>query len=439
MPPARRGDNFFIYGGEAVDSVRVSADGLHGHMRDAALAVGERLREARSVAELSAHLKDAAEDIAEATGGVGHIAVERGESPGHVTVAFRPPARLFAFDAGLDPRRLEPSLRLRAEQALPRGPEAPEGREPPRETMRASVVVDSWVDSMAAAARLESSDRSQTWRPALEVGARHAGAGRIQGPCLAQQVSAGLCVADAAGKHEARIEMALRELVPKKGASQELLRGPLRNAKLSAIYRYLGDSRSSVGAAAGGVARARAEVATVEGETGLLRCEATWFGARPWLHGTSLDLRAACGLAVGARALEDRFRIGGAFGGPAERLPGFSSGGLGPFGQRVGKGGGRDYLGGTLHASTTVAARWPLRFRDEVLGLRWHLLAFGAAGALRGEGELDVGLRASAGIGVGAALPRDGFLGVTLAQPFLRRPGDRCQRLQLWITLGSTL
>lgn len=430
MPPARPGDGFFIDGGEAVDSLHVSTDGLSGHMRDAAIAVGERLCEARNMTELSARLSDAAEDIADATGGVSHIAVERGTTPGHVHVSFRPPASLLAFDAGLDPRRLEPALRLRAEQALPRqGPEA----------SRASVVVDAWLDHMAAAARLESSDRSQTWRPALEVGARQQGAARIQGPCLMQQVSASLCIADAAGEHEARLEMACRELVPKKGASQELLRGPLRNAKLSAIYRYLSDSRPLLGGASGGVARARAEVASVEGESGLLRCEATWFGHRPGLFGASLDLRAACGLALGRTALEDRFRIGGAFGGPAERLPGFSCGGLGPFGQRVGKGGGRDYLGGVLHASTTVAMKWPLRVRDDVLGLKWHLLAFGAAGALRGQGELSAGVRASAGVGVGAELPRDGFMGVTFAQPLLRNPGDRCQRLQLWITLGSTL
>mmetsp|Transcript_60667 Transcript_60667/g.195468 ORF Transcript_60667/g.195468 Transcript_60667/m.195468 type:complete len:484 (-) Transcript_60667:93-1544(-) len=477
----------FICADTPVSEVRTSVEGLSGPAREAALAAASSLQSARDLGSLDRQLRAATVQLATAAPREAvAFQVSPGPRRGCLFVALRPqPGPRAAADAGLN-AQLEPALSLRVEQVLPT-----EGVQPPLR-LGLNGIAGLSRDALACMLRATPMGLSMlgsSLAMSFEVGAGGANFMRPRTPYQRSQLAA-LTFAGPLGRHSMRLEAASRELIPDEGASEAALAGPLQSTKASLGYQFLRDTRKGA-AGEGELRKASLEVAGLLGDVALAKAEGVWTCSRRALGGT-LGLSAAAGLAVPlglpgtapATPWEERFFLGGAAGGPAERLPGFASRGVGPtdprrvppaaaeaaacagppktvwrFGQdwstqtaevpASAAAGARiqvatDHIGGDAHASAGAALQWPLPL-PPLGGLRLHGLLFGAAGTLVDKvrpsllQDLRQQVRASVGLALGTPLPGGGFLGLAWAQPMLARQGDTQQRMQLWLTMGSLL
>lgn len=289
------------------------------------------------------------------------------------------------------------------------------------------------------------------WLPSIEIGTKVAELTRFYGPYRKADVAA-LQFVDAQGKHTIRATAASREVFPESGCSDLLWRAPLRSTKTSLSYSFLRDTRQHCRHESAEVRSVFCELAGLFGDVKLARIEGIWSKTQPCtqLFAGGVVSMMATGRVMsplgqngcGSIPLEDRFFLGGAFGGPAERLPGFAPCGVGPAAPRRAAIAGRNYdhVGGAASVSASATLRWPLPHLGQFQGL-----AFATVGSLTDELRLGLPVelvkqtRASVGVGIGLPLAGDGFLGLSLAKPFLRHGGDRPQYLQFWLTFGSVV
>jgi len=408
------------------------------------------------------------------------VEVSPGPERGRVRVALRPRAGLaLATEAGID-ARLGPACGLRAEHLG-----AGEGARPP---VRLGLGALAYFGRDAVVGYFRATPtRIPGWGgsvdAALELAASGAELTRLSGPAQWGQQAA-VSLSGPSRKHSVRLEAASRELFPREGSSEAVLAAPLRSTKTSITYQLLHDARKDDDGGLGELRRGTLELAGLLGDVALAKADCLWTCSRRILGGT-WGVSAAAGVAVplasaGTVNLEDRFFLGGAQSGPGERIPGFARRGIGPADARkaadssaapAGEPGrayrfGRewqtqtgpatpaaaeapagpalDHVGGEARASVEATLQWPLQV-PLAGGFQLHCLLFGAAGSLVGRvgprllHDLAGEVRAAAGAGVGVPLPGGGFLGLTCAQPLLAAPGDKQERLQLWLSLGSWL
>jgi len=476
------GESRFVYAETPVSDVHVSVEGLHGSTRMTALAAAEVARSARTLGGLDRRLRQVAASFATVPHGEEvFIEVSPGSEKGCINVAFRPqPGLRLASEAGLE-AQLDPALSLQAEQVVSADSAQPSAR------FGLSGLAGLGRDAIAASAKatpLRLPGLGSSVTATAELTASGANLTRPNGPRQSVQLGA-VSFGDPSGTHTVRVESASRELFPSEGSSEAVLAGPLRSTKTSISYQALHDGRQD-GSGLGELRRGRLELAGLLGDVALAKADCLWACSRRILGGTG-SISAALGMAVplapdGARntCWEDRFFLGGSLAGPSERLPGFSSCGIGPTDTRkptndaeVPPGQLRkvfrfsrdwqvetglaapaaanvdrkvpvDHIGGDARASVEAKVQWPIH-APLAGGLQLHWLIFGAAGSLVGRvrpqlfRDLAGELRASVGAGVGTPLPGGGFLGLACAQPLLYKPGDDQQRLQLWLSLGSLL
>eukprot|EP00747_Dinoflagellata_sp_TGD_P036161 gnl/TRDRNA2_/TRDRNA2_138308_c1_seq1.p1 gnl/TRDRNA2_/TRDRNA2_138308_c1~~gnl/TRDRNA2_/TRDRNA2_138308_c1_seq1.p1 ORF type:complete len:449 (+),score=63.65 gnl/TRDRNA2_/TRDRNA2_138308_c1_seq1:92-1438(+) len=445
VPPDTAGSTI-VFAGTPVSAVDVSIDGLHSRTRAAVLAAAAPVRRAATLGDLDTALRRAAADLAPIAASYGDsvaIEVSPGKERGCIHVAFRPPLGWRGVvDLGLDRLELEPSGVARLECRTHADDVG--GRPPlslslePRVgtggsfagTLRMSPILPPGAQPLAE----------------VEITSRVAGTKGLFGLLgllgLGQCTTLGaLSLSDPSRKHNLRFEASKGDVVTDSGTSNAALDLPLQTSKTSVGYRFLRDEQHE----GGDLRSASVELAGLAGDVAHVRAEGLWARSVPF-HAGFWRLAASGGLVSplgGKVPLEDRFFLGGATGGPAGRLPGFSSSSIGPCDSRRDNQ-GFDYLGGNARWSASAVLSWPLPSAP-IAGLRPHVLVFGAAGALVDKAgptllqDLIGQTRASVGAGLGTPLPGDGFLGVSLAQPLLARSTDGQQRLQFWFSLGSLL
>lgn len=484
----------FVNGDTPVTDVLISVEGLRGQARSAALAVGENARGARCLGSLDERLRRGAVDLAslaDLQGDVVTIEVSPGAAKGCVRVAFRPPlgARLAA-QAGLDDS-LDHTLSLSAQKRIPKQ----EGRPslPPLHLGiggLASLGRDA-VTGVLRASPLPGPGAAPALTPTFEFATTVTNCTQKFGPFQKSQLGA-VTLAEASGRHSVRVEATSRELLPDEDASQAVWRSPLQTTKMSVGYHFFDDMREAgivQGSPVGELRKASVQMAGGLGDVEILRAEGVWLRTWP-VHTGTCTVSTAVGLAVplgwkGITPWEDRFFLGGSFGGLTERLPGFMSHGVGPtdarrdpnaielgadeekpkkkqwrfdqtyrdntqLKQNVAESGQIsstklvDHIGGNARATTTATLQLPLPV-PSFGGLQLHGLMIGAVGSLVDTvrpsliRDFASQARASVAVGVGTPLPCGGFLGLMVAQPLLSQPNDLQRKLQLSLSFGSVL
>eukprot|EP00928_Gymnodinium_smaydae_P006242 TRINITY_DN12188_c0_g1_i1.p1 TRINITY_DN12188_c0_g1~~TRINITY_DN12188_c0_g1_i1.p1 ORF type:complete len:441 (-),score=80.91 TRINITY_DN12188_c0_g1_i1:87-1409(-) len=439
MAPRGGGDSAsaqFVFGGTPVSDVVTSVDGLRGSALRAAQATAADVQGARNLGDLDARLRAAPlPDI--------EVQVAPAENDA-VHVSFRPPPGWRA-DASMGlceaPWRLTNCVALRVDGDVAARTNTA------RATPSAGALLNLGRDSISAALRL-SPFRVAGFSPIFEVGMSCAELTRSRGPRQLGQRAA-ISAADATGRHTIRLEAASRELVPDPRAAEAVLHLPLQTTTTSVGYSFLSDERPAQGRDGRGELRhASVELAGLLGDVASVRAEGTWAVSQAWREGGGYELKASAGLAAPLDTsdakqglpLEDRFFLGGALGGPNERLPGFEERGLGPAASRC-SGGGKafDHVGGAARLGASATARWPVPMYGPL-----QVLAHLSAGTLANRahagvvGDLVREVRASSGVGLGVPLPSGGFAGLSLSLPLLKQPSDRLSPLQVWVSFSSS-
>jgi len=473
--PDMAGPRLFVNADTPVNEVCTYVQGLHGRVRNAAVAASQSVCRARTLGSLDQELRNAASSLEKtAQGEPIAIKVTPGTETGQIHVTFLPqPGPRLGSEAGLD-GRLDNALSLQGEQVV-----AGEGGWP------------SWGLGAGGLAGLGQNSLSGTLRATrlgqpvcttFEITASGTNLSRSFGPCQVSQLGA-VTFTGPTRRHSVRLETASRELLPDSGSSQAVLTSPLRSTKSSVSYNYLHDGREDVRAGLGEIRKASVEFSGFLGDVELARAEGIWNFSKRLFSGI-WSISAACGMTIpladSASAVspwEDRYFLGGALGGPAARFPGFACQGIGPTdvrrtpseGSCQAQGGSEDtnqfwnlvgpsadvaareatldHVGGDARASAMATFQWPLPMEPLPIagGLRLHGLIFGGVGALVRQvqpkifQDLSDEVRASCGVGVGTPLPGGGFLGITWAHPLIAKRGDKQRNLQLWLSLGLLL
>jgi len=259
---------------------------------------------------------------------------------------------------------------------------------------------------------------------------------------------------------------------------------------MSVGYNFLDDMReagSVAGSPVGELRKASVQMAGVLGDVELLRAEGVWMRtwpasilSLPGIREGTFSVSTTLGFTVplGWKRVtpwEDRFFLGGASGGIAERFPGFAGNGIGPIDVRrdpnaeisvpaerrpelkkgkswrfdrkyreqsqyaqkdAEKAVEVDHIGGNARTTANATLQVPLPLQP-IGGVQLHGVMTGAVGSLVDSvrpsmfRDFATQARASVALGVGAPLPCGGFVGLTFAQPLLFESGDVQRKLQL--------
>jgi len=481
--PDVAGRRLYVNADTPVSEVCTFVQGLHGRVRNAAVAASNSVCRARTLGSLDQQLRSVAASLEKTSLGEPiAIKVAPGPETGQIHVTFLPqPGPRLGSDAGLD-ARLDNALSLQGEQVVA------DERGWPSWGLGAGGLAGLGQNSLSGtlrATRLGSatSHRFENRQPpcmTFEMTGSGTNLSQSFGPCQVSKLGAVTC-SGASKRHSVRLETASRELLPDNGSSEAVLTCPLRSTKSSVSYNYLYDGREDSGAGLGEIRKASVEWSGFLGDVELARAEGILNFSKRLFSGVG-SISTACGLAIpladSASAVtpwEDRYFLGGALGGPATRFPGFACQGIGPTDDRrtpsegscqanggfpdqlwplagpsaevVTREAALDHVGGDAMASAMATFQWPLPMPPLPIagGLRLHGIIFGGVGALVRQvhpsvfQDLADEVRASCGAGIGTSLPGGGFLGITWVNPLIAKPGDKQRKLQLWLSLGLLL
>mmetsp|Transcript_102554 Transcript_102554/g.198702 ORF Transcript_102554/g.198702 Transcript_102554/m.198702 type:complete len:483 (+) Transcript_102554:31-1479(+) len=474
-PDAAAGPRVYVNADTPVSEVCAFVQGLHGQVRNAAVAASDSVCRARTLGSLDQQLRSAAVSLEKTTQGEPiAIKVTPGSESGQIYVTFLPqPGPRLGSEAGMD-TRLDNALSLQGEQVVPG-----EGGWPCW-GLGAGGLAGLGQNSLSGT--LRATRLGQPLCTTCEITASGTNLSRSFGPCQVSQLGA-VTFAGPSGRHSVRLETASRELLPDNGSSEAVLTSPLRSTKSSASYNYLHDGRKDCGTGLGEIRKASVEFSGFLGDVELARAEGIWNFSKRLFSGIG-SISAACGVAIpladsvcAVTPWEDRYFLGGALGGPAARFPGFACQGIGPTDDRRTPSEGSwkehgdaedgsqhwpvvapsadvaareamlDHVRGDAMASAMATFQWPLPVAPLPIagGLRLHGIIFGGVGALVRQVQPSIfqdladEVRASCGAGIGTPLPGGGFLGITWAHPLMAKTGDKQRNLQLWLSLGLVL